>query len=107
MRNDKFFDMKLREAGFNLKDEDECEFCNNLFDLVWKVIHGETIWEDLCEGEDESLFETKFYRYSRNEECFILFGLECDESFQVAYLLNQFGIELVYRNGDYRVYTKK
>ena len=44
MRNDKFFDMKLREAGFNLKDEDECEFCNNLFDLVWKVIHGERLF---------------------------------------------------------------
>lgn len=52
-------------------------------------------------------FETDFYKYSKEEECFIFLELELEESFQVAYLLEQFGIELMYRNGDYRVYIKK
>lgn len=52
-------------------------------------------------------FETDFYKYSKEEECFILLELELEESLQVAYLLDQLGIELVYRNGDYRVYIKK
>ncbi len=108
MTNERFFDMKAQEAGFDLDDSYERVFCEKLGSLVWKVIHGETVLDDLHDtGDDESIFETEFYRYSKEEECFILFGLECDDSFQVAYLLNQFGIELVYRNGDYRVYIKK
>lgn len=108
MTNERFFDMKAREAGFDLDNSYERDFCEKLCSLVWNVIHGEIVLDDLYDNVyDESSFETEFYRYSKEEECFILFGLEFDDSLQVAYLLNQFGIELVYRNGDYRVYIKK
>ena len=102
MTNERFFDMKAREAGFKLYTEEQ-DFINALRSLVYYVLHGESIE---YEPADEEL-GTEFYRYSDEEECFILFGLDCNESLQVAYLLNQFGIELVYRNGDYRVYIKK
>lgn len=118
MTNERFFDMKATEAGFDLNDSYERGFIDALQNLVYKVIHGETIQEDIDDwfgmrpyseavaNVTEDL-TNKYYSYTHDEGCFILSSLECDESFQVAYLLNQFGIELVYRNGDYRVYIKK
>ena len=107
MTNERFFDMKAREAGFDLDNSYEREFCEKLCSLVWNVIHGEFVLEDSYDiVYDESIFEKEFY-YSKEEECFILSELKLEDSLQVAYLLNQFGIELVYRNGDYRVYIKK
>lgn len=120
MTNNKFFDMKATEAGFDLNDSYEREFVDALQDLVYRVIHGEIFQEDIddiidwkncpySEAVDEVTknFTNEYFRYTHGEGCFILSSLECDESLQVAYLLNQFGIELVYRNGDYRVYIKK
>lgn len=108
MDNDIFFYMKAREAGFNFDDEYEHDLCIKLNSLVYDVIHGEGTLQELHDNDnDESIFETNFYEYSKEEECFILFGLDCENSFQVTYLLNQFGIELVYRNGTYKVYIKK
>ena len=118
--NKKFFDMKATEAGFDLNDSDEREFVGALHKLVYDVIHGEDIqaqiddmvsctfytFSEAVDGVTEYL-SNEYFRYTHDEECFILFSIECEFSFQVAYLLNQFGIELVYRNGDYRVYIKK
>lgn len=115
--NKKFFDMKATEAGFDLNDSDEQEFVEALHKLVYYVMHGEDIQADIDDmtfctyseavAEVTENLSNEYFRYTHAEECFILFNIECDFSFQVAYLLNQFGIELVYRNGDYRVYIKK
>ncbi len=116
--NKKFFDMKATEAGFDLYDSADRAFVDALHELVYKVIHGEDIQADIddiasCSNYSEAIAEVtedlsnEYFRYTHDEKCFILFGLEVDFSFQVAYLLNQFGIELVYRHGDYRVYIKK
>ena len=117
--NKKFFDMKATEAGFDLNDSDERKFVGALHQLVHYVIHGEDIQADIDDmtfctytyseavAEVTEDLSNEYLRYTHDEECFILFSIECEFSFQVAYLLNQFGIELVYRNGDYRVYIKK
>lgn len=118
--NKKFFDMKATEAGFDLNDSAERAFVGALHELVYEVIHGEDIQADIDDiascsnynyseavAEVTENLSNEYFRYTHDEKCFILFSLQCDFSFQVAYLLNQFGIELVYRNGDYRVYIKK
>lgn len=116
--NKKFFDMKATEAGFNLNDSAERAFVGALHELVYYVIHGEDIQDDIDDtAHSSNYFEAialvtedycnEYFRYTHDEKCFILFSLECECSFQVAYLLNQFGIELVYRHGNYRVYIKE
>lgn len=107
MTNERFFDMKAREAGFDLDNSYEREFCEKLCSLVWNVIHGEIVLDGVhIIADDKSIYEKPFFYYEE-EECFILYELAFSDSLQVAYLLNQFGIELMYRNGDYRVYIKK
>ena len=107
MTNTEFFEMKAREAGFDLDRESERNFCSNLAQLVDEVIHGEGLLEQLYDNVDNgSVLSTEDYAYFEEEECFILFSLDYHRVFQVTYLLNQFGIELIYRNGEYRVYIK-
>lgn len=119
--NKKFFDMKATEAGFDLNDSDEQAFIEALHELVYYVIHGEDIQADIddiaswtvCSSYFEAVAEkteylsSKYFKYAHDKKCYIFSTLESDFSFQVAYLLNQFGIELVYRGGNYRVYIKE
>ena len=104
--NKKFYDMKATEAGFDLNDSDELAFVDALHNLVYDVIHGEDIQDNINDympfytyseavAEVTENLSNEYFRYTHDEECFILFSIECECSFQVAYLLNQFGIELV------------
>lgn len=127
MAHKDFFDMKATEAGFNLNNKNEEALVKALRDLVYDVFHGEDVVteylypmsvdvnqydtiEDAIEKAvmaNENLY-TGLYKYNYKDECFIL-DLEDNEIdlFQIIYFLNMFGIELLYRNGEYRVYIKK
>lgn len=101
MNNRDFFDMKAKEAGFNLRSE------RDLVDCLYAVVIEALFW---MEEYDEDELEGSFYDICPSEKCLIVHSLDADEDvFRTAYLLNQFGLKLRYSHtgGGHRIYIKE